>query len=54
MTYSLILDANILLTLKCDGAKFKELGVETQIRKLENFSAVEWKILLHESLKYIF
>ena len=57
MTYSCILDTNVLLALKCDGAKFKELGVETQIRKLKNFPAVEGELLvllLHESEKYIF
>ena len=41
ITYSLILNANVLLGLEGDGAKLEELRVKSEIGKLKHFLEVE-------------
>jgi hypothetical protein len=45
-TYSLIFDANVLLTLECHEAELEEVGIQAQVRELEHFSEVEREALV--------
>jgi len=50
MTYVDVFDTNVLLTLEGDLSELEKVGAQAQVGELENFSEVEWQVLLHDCL----